>query len=97
MRAQAAVNQMHFAGRLPVYDVALRIGAFLKVLPERVYLQSGARKGARALGLDATQRSLPMSAFPPAFHRLEPWEVEDVLCIYKRELGRLDRAKRDAA
>jgi hypothetical protein len=38
---------------LYTYDMALRIGAFLGLAPEFVYLHRGTRAGARALGLNA--------------------------------------------
>ncbi len=86
---EKAIGSIRGIGDLAVYDVALHIGAFLKRLPARVYLQAGARKGARTLGIDTGERSLPMAAFPPDLRQLEPWELEDVLCIYKGELGRM--------
>jgi len=43
--------QLHGIGSgLAVYDTATRIGAFLKLEPELVYLHRGTRDGARALG-----------------------------------------------
>jgi len=96
-RVEKAIGSIRGIGDLAVYDVALHIGAFLRKLPERVYLQRGAREGARALGLDATQRSLPIDVFPAEFCRLKPWEIEDLLCIYKAELGQAAGLKRRAA
>lgn len=57
-------------------------------------IHGGVRQGARALGLDASQRTPPMAAMPPEMRRLEPFEVEDVLCIYKDELAQHSRASR---
>ncbi len=37
-------------GELYIYDTSLRIGSYLGHLPEKVYLHSGTRKGARNLG-----------------------------------------------
>ena len=37
-------------GELYIYDTALRLGAFLNLEPEHVYLHAGTRAGARALG-----------------------------------------------
>jgi hypothetical protein len=34
-----------------------------------------------------------MSAFPPAFQRLRPEQVEDCLCIYNRQLHAWHRAQ----
>lgn len=73
-------------GELYTYDVALRIGAKLGLLPARIYLHAGSRSGAKALGLAAGKRSLDMSEVPPFLREIPPHEVEDVLCIYKAEL-----------
>ena len=39
-------------GELYIYDTALRIGAKKRLLPKKVYLHAGTRRGAQALGLD---------------------------------------------
>lgn len=76
-------------GRLTVYDTATRIGAYLGLEPERVYLHTGARAGARILGIHASGWSIPMSVIPRAWRQLSPAEVEDCLCIFKRELDQM--------
>jgi hypothetical protein len=73
-------------GSLTIYDTAHRLGAYLKLSPEHVYLHAGVRVGTKALGLPDRKDKLPVSAFPKAFHRLRPEQVEDCLCIYKSEL-----------
>jgi len=73
-------------GELMVYDTALRIGAKLGLLPNRVFLHRGTRLGARALALDWRARLLEPSALPPALRSRPPHEVEDILCIYKAHL-----------
>lgn len=78
-----------YIGELTIYDTALRIGAKLAKTPEDVYLHAGTRKGAKMLGLNVKAECLPLDAFPKEFHRLEPHEIEDVLCIYKDDLVRL--------
>ena len=75
-------------GALALYDIALRIGAFLGREPELVYLHAGARTGARALGLSCRGRhALAPNEFPKEFARLLPCEIEDCLCIYKIDLA----------
>jgi hypothetical protein len=81
-----AAKDVHGIGALTVYDVAIRIGAFLRLEPERVYLHAGTRVGARTLGLDTDKESLPVSAFPREVQRLRAGEIEDFLCIYKAQL-----------
>ncbi|HET8692515.1 MAG TPA: hypothetical protein VFM30_10330 [Steroidobacteraceae bacterium] len=90
-RVQDAIGSVRGIGDLAVYDAATRIGASLGVWPEQVYVHAGVRQGARALGLDANRRSLPVNAFPPELRRLDPWQIEDVLCIYKDQLPRMAR------
>lgn len=70
-------------GELYRYDTAFRIGAYLGRLPERVYLHSGTRAGARALGLPYQKDALEMSEVPAELRHRAAYEVEDILCIYK--------------
>jgi hypothetical protein len=70
-------------GELMVYDTALRIGANLGLEPDRVYLHRGTRRGARALGLNWRAEWLPPAELPKEFRSLPPWQVEDILCIFK--------------
>jgi hypothetical protein len=44
-------------GELYIYDTALRIGAKSGLEPDMVYLHAGTRKGAKALGLDASMKT----------------------------------------
>jgi hypothetical protein len=74
-------------GPLYVYDTCLRIGAYLKLMPEHVYLHSGALTGARALLGAVRRKKLPVSDFPKAMQVLKSHEIEDFLCIYKIELS----------
>jgi hypothetical protein len=76
-------------GELAVYDIATRIGAFLRLEPDLVYLHRGTRDGARALGLGRGRPSLTVDELPSAFRRLRPYEIEVCLCIEKRELEEL--------
>ena len=59
---------------------------YLNLSPEDVYLHAGVRAGAKTLGLQHWKVKLPMSVFPKEFQKLRPEQVEDCLCIYKREL-----------
>lgn len=70
-------------GKLTLYDVTTRIGAYLNLEPERVYLHAGTAQGAKALGLNHRVESLHPAALPQAFNQLIPREIEDCLCIYK--------------
>lgn len=84
-----AVGHFTGLGKLYVYDTALRIGAWKRMLPTRVYLHAGTREGAGKLldvkGLKAVFAS-ELVAVAPALAELEPYEIEDVLCMYKNRL-----------
>lgn len=82
-RVDRAVRCIRGVGELYIYDTALRIGAHVRLLPTEVYLHAGARVGARALGIDYRAAQVPPGQLPPGLGRLEAYEVEDVLCIYK--------------
>jgi hypothetical protein len=70
-------------GPLTVYDTAVRVGAYLGLAPEKLYLHTGTRKGARALRLDASSDYLEPNGLPLPRRRLSPDETEDFLCIFK--------------
>ena len=95
-KVAVALRPIRGVGLLTIYDTANRIGAYLKLSPEQVYLHAGVRTGAKALGLGDWQSKLPMSVFPSAFQRLRPEQVEDCLCIYKSQLQVWRHAKRNA-
>jgi hypothetical protein len=78
-------------GRLTVYDTAQRIGAYLNLEPELIYLHAGVVEGAKALRLDVSKYALTRQEMPTPFRRLKPYEIEDCLCIYKDELRRICR------
>lgn len=88
-RIEALFARMHRVGELAAYDVAHRLGAYLGLAPERVYLHAGTRAGALALGLDHRARSIGPEGMPSAMRRLTPAQVEDFLCVYKANFGRL--------
>jgi hypothetical protein len=73
-------------GELTIYDTAHRIGAYLRLAPENVYLHAGTRQGAKALGFKGSWASIPRREFPKALSRLRANEIEDCLCIYKNNL-----------
>ncbi|HQM80509.1 MAG TPA: hypothetical protein PLX02_02700 [Syntrophorhabdaceae bacterium] len=84
-------------GELAVYDTALRIGAFLRIEPSKVFLHAGTRTGARALGLETSAEFLEVSSVPSEFQVLKPSEIEDVLCIYKHRFYVAGRGQQGAA
>jgi len=71
-------------GELAVYDIAHRIGAYLRHAPEAVYLHAGTREGARALNFAG--KTIDVSELPAGLRKLSAAEIEDCLCIYKDAL-----------
>jgi hypothetical protein len=91
-RIETLIGAIEGVGELMVYDTSLRIGAKVGVQPDRVYLHAGTREGARALGLATDRGFLFVEELPLQLRRLKPREVEDLLCIYKSVLKRVNRA-----
>jgi hypothetical protein len=85
-RVSAAIGSLHGIGELTVYDTAFRIGARVGHLPRRVYLHSGTRTGAKALGLNWRAPFVEVRELPRALRVLAPHEIEDCLCIFKKRL-----------
>lgn len=90
---EASIGSVARIGPLAVYDISLRIGAYKGLRPIEVYLHAGTREGARALGLSTNLRSLPMSSLPSGLRSLSAEEAEDVLCIYRRALARINQGE----
>jgi len=78
-------------GELAVYDIALRIGAYRGLRPSEVYLHAGTREGVAAIRLDATRKSIPMTSLPVEIQSLSADEAEDVLCIYRHSIARIQQ------
>ena len=84
------VNPIKGAGELYIYDTTLRIGAKMNFLPTKIYLHAGTRVGARALGFSGKLKYLDKQDLPAEFNELEPYEIEDLLCIFKSDLEKVD-------
>lgn len=80
-------NRFPRVGRLATYDTSIRIGVFLGLTPEVVYVHCGAANGACELGLLIVRGRVELRHLPEPLRRLSPDEVEDCLFIYK---GRFD-------
>lgn len=71
---------------LTYYDTATRIGAYLDFFPDKIYLHTGTRVGARHLLGNITNRKfITVDELPKEFlqHDLTASEFEDILCIFK--------------
>ena len=76
---ERATSSIEWLGPLFKYDCALSIGAAKGKLPEHIYLHSGTREGAKALGLKWREKFIRV---PLELRTLRPHELEDFLCIY---------------
>jgi hypothetical protein len=81
-------------GELTIYDVALRVGAYLNLEPKRLYLHTGVRAGITSLA-DAARVRISVKAswlIPPdipwRFEDYMTWDdTEDFLCTYRNVFG----------
>ena len=82
-------------GVLAIYDTSLRLGAHRRIWPKVVYLHAGTKQGCKALGLTTSSGTVEMNNFPEPMRVLEPYQVEDFLCIFKDQItmpGRIAKA-----
>lgn len=86
-------------GPVTVYDVAVRIGAFLGIEPHSVYMHAGVRQGMKALCealirtgsvdndlnefTDWKEKRVPVRRFPYPLNGMRADDVEDILCTYR--------------
>lgn len=76
-------RKVHDIGPLTIYDTAQRIGAFLGIHSDKIYLHSGTKLGAeKILGRRLRQSTLDWTELPKAFQdpRLTCADLEDILC-----------------
>ncbi len=81
-------SKVYDVGPLTIYDTAQRIGAFLHVFPDKIFLHSGTRAGAeKILGHKLRQVTLDRSELPAVFNdpRLSCADLEDILCHLKTD------------
>lgn len=77
-------------GVLAIYDTSLRLGAYLGLWPEVVYLHAGTKKGCKALGVATKGGKVEMEKLPKPLRVLEPYRAEDFLCIFKDQFAGSD-------
>ena len=97
IRNAADFNSLHNAvqnfrvpgiGELAIYDTAVGIGAFLNLQPTIIYLHAGAKVGLEKLLGPYNQTTINKNQLPADFanSNLTCYELEDMLCIYKKIL-----------
>lgn len=85
-KIKSTIGNIPKIGPLAIYDISHRIGAYLRLEPEYVYLHCGVTIGAKALGLNTHRDKLSPIELPAPFRKLKADEIEDCLCIFKHEL-----------
>lgn len=73
---------------LTVFDTAFRIGSYLNLFPDKIYLTSGTRIGAEhLLGKIDDRNTLLPTDLPSPFHRkdLTIADIEDILYVCRNE------------
>jgi hypothetical protein len=71
-------------GETTAYDVAQRLGMWLNLAPDLVYLHAGTAEGAAVFNL--TGKTALLTAFPPEIQKIGATHAENFLCIYKDNL-----------
>jgi len=83
-------------GKLTLYDTATRIGVYLKIYPEKIYLHAGTRIGAENLlgknkikGKKYIEKEFLIENCPEhylsEFQNFSPAYIENILCIRKND------------
>ena len=89
---------------LTVYDAALRIGFLLGVFPEKnVYIVAGAWTGIKNLKKEKEKEfhtitkpgRFDISLFKTSFGSMDSMFIEDFLCVFHNELGRLSNCSKE--
>ncbi len=73
-------------GAITVYDTSFRIGGKLGIYPDKIYLHGGTLKSAKNLGISTKEGSIKINTLPTVYRKLKPYEIEDCLCIYKKQI-----------
>lgn len=88
-----AIRGIPNVGPLMIYDTALRIGAYMNISPDSVYLQRGALDGARVYlrvtksdAKSGVGECLSKDSFPHFVEALSAAEIENFLCVMKDRL-----------
>lgn len=86
IRRIVQVNNIKRIGKLAIYDTAMRIGGYLTLKPDKIYLHQGTKTGlANLLKKTIHTSTYDLSKLPKIFRNEDVTcaEAEDILCIYK--------------
>jgi hypothetical protein len=81
-------TQVWGIGRMSVYAIAERIGAYLGIKPKAyLYLHAGPLEGwKRLMGYEPANGRVAVSVLPKPFRTIELYHVENLLCEYRELL-----------
>jgi hypothetical protein len=82
---KSTIARVKGLGATTAYDVARRLGTWLRLEPVVVYLHAGTAAGAGKFGIEG--EIAPLSAFPREIQSLGATHAENFLCIYKDQLS----------
>jgi hypothetical protein len=76
-------------GDLTIYDTAQRIGNYLGIQPDKIYLHRGVRTGAEILLGKIKTKYITKDQLPTPFNKsdLSAADFEDILCVYKNRIA----------
>lgn len=94
-----AADETPGIGIVTTYDVAARIGAWLGLEPEHLYVHAGVTEGARALGITWSRGTwcVDREQLPEFFRDKNLDIVESFLCGYRSEIERVVALKKRKA
>jgi len=82
-------NKVSGIGDLTAYDICLRIGVYLKILPDYIYIHAGCKEGLQnMLKRKVKSEVIKKEELPEPFCScdLVPGELEDFFCNYRKHL-----------
>ncbi len=88
-----ATNEIKGVGEMLLYDTCHRLGGYLGLYPEEVYVHNGTRKGSKNIlagSYPKGSQKLKLSIFPTEFaqENVTASELEDILCIFKDDFAK---------
>ncbi|MBS0660781.1 MAG: hypothetical protein JSR82_21390 [Verrucomicrobia bacterium] len=88
-----SIRPIRGIGKLAVYDIAHRIGTYLNLAPEEVFIHAGVRQGLRAVVPGWKKPTIRPADLPAPLSDLPAEDVENLLCIYHDQLARIAGVK----
>jgi hypothetical protein len=93
---ESAISDIPEIGALTVYDIAHRIGEFLRKEPEFVYIHQTSTKSTKSSRSETHNRRLAVRDVPDPFQKLKAYEVVDCFFIFRNKLKAITVPKTSA-